>query len=52
MADPLPILAGGWIDANGGRLGRYVERNVLARAVAWHADDRVLVNENRTIVFS
>jgi formyltetrahydrofolate deformylase len=33
------------------RIGRYVERIVLARAVAWHVDDRVLVHGNRTIVF-
>ena len=32
------------------RLGRLVERNVLARAVAWHLDDRVLVHGNKTIV--
>ncbi|HEU5315703.1 MAG TPA: ACT domain-containing protein [Chloroflexota bacterium] len=29
-----------------------VDTVVLARAVAWHADDRVLVYGNRTIVFS
>jgi formyltetrahydrofolate deformylase len=33
------------------RVGRLVERNVLARAVAWHLDDRVLVHGNKTIVF-
>lgn len=33
------------------RIGRDVERVVLARAVRWHLDDRVLVHENRTIVF-
>jgi formyltetrahydrofolate deformylase len=33
------------------RVGRLVERNVLARAVAWHLDDRVLVHANKTIVF-
>jgi formyltetrahydrofolate deformylase len=32
--------------------GRYVEREVLARAVAWHVDDRVIVHGNKTIVFS
>ena len=32
--------------------GRYIERAVLARAVAWHADDRVIVHENKTIVFT
>src|SRR6266536_617876 len=34
------------------RLGRHVERSVLARAVAWHVDDRVIVHQNKTIVFS
>jgi formyltetrahydrofolate deformylase len=34
------------------RIGRYVERTVLARAVGWHADDRVLVYENKTVVFA
>jgi formyltetrahydrofolate deformylase len=34
------------------RLGRHVERAVLARAVAWHLDDRVLVHQNKTIVFA
>jgi formyltetrahydrofolate deformylase len=34
------------------RMGRHVERAVLARAVAWHLEDRVLVHENKTIVFS
>ncbi len=33
------------------RLGRDVERQVLARAVAAVVDDRVLVHEGRTIVF-
>ena len=33
------------------RLGREVERAVLARAVQWHIEDRVFVHENRTIVF-
>jgi formyltetrahydrofolate deformylase len=33
------------------RIGRDIERVVLARAVAWHLDDRVLVHENRTVVF-
>jgi formyltetrahydrofolate deformylase len=33
------------------RLGRDVERTVLARAVQRHLDDRVLVHENRTVVF-
>ena len=34
------------------RLGRYIERVVLARAVAWHVDDRVLLDGNKTIVFA
>jgi formyltetrahydrofolate deformylase len=33
------------------RVGRDVERMVLARAVGRHLDDRVLVHEGRTIVF-
>ncbi|MGB0092903.1 MAG: formyltetrahydrofolate deformylase [Solirubrobacteraceae bacterium] len=33
------------------RVGRDVERVVLARALRSHLDDRVLVNEGRTIVF-
>jgi len=34
------------------RLGRNVERGVLARAVGWHLEDRVIVHQNSTIVFS
>jgi len=34
------------------RLGRHVERAVLARAVAWHLEDRVIVHQNKTIVFA
>ena len=33
------------------RLGRDIERTVLARAVSWHLEDRVLVQGNRTVVF-
>ncbi len=33
-------------------LGATVERNVLARAVKWHLEDRILVDQNRTIVFA
>jgi formyltetrahydrofolate deformylase len=33
------------------RIGRDVERIVLARAVKWHIDDRVLVHGNKTFVF-
>jgi formyltetrahydrofolate deformylase len=32
-------------------MGRDIERTVLARAVKWHLEDRVLVHENRTVVF-
>jgi formyltetrahydrofolate deformylase len=34
-----------------GRLGADIERTVLARAVTWHCEDRVLVNGRTTIVF-
>jgi formyltetrahydrofolate deformylase len=34
------------------RMGRYIERVVLARAVGWHVEDRVLLHGNKTIVFS
>lgn len=33
------------------RLGRDIERTVLARAVLWHLEDRLLVHENKTVVF-
>jgi formyltetrahydrofolate deformylase len=33
------------------QLGRDIERTVLARAVKWHLEDRVLVHGNRTVVF-
>jgi formyltetrahydrofolate deformylase len=33
------------------RLGREVERSVLARAVEWHIEDRVFVHGNKTVVF-
>src|SRR6478736_972503 len=33
------------------RLGRDIERAVLARAVGWHLADRVLVHGKRTVVF-
>ncbi len=32
-------------------LGRELERAVLARAVKWHIEDRILVHGNKTIVF-
>jgi len=34
------------------RKGRDVERTVLARAVRWHLEDRVLVYDNKTVVFA
>nr|WP_232425098.1 formyltetrahydrofolate deformylase [Pseudofrankia inefficax] len=34
------------------RIGRHVERAVLARAVGWHLEDRVIVHSNTTIVFA
>lgn len=33
------------------RVGRQIERLVLARAVSWHLEDRVLVHAGRTVVF-
>jgi formyltetrahydrofolate deformylase len=33
------------------RVGRDVERTVLARGLRWHLEDRVLLNGNRTVVF-
>ncbi|MFC5463296.1 formyltetrahydrofolate deformylase [Lederbergia graminis] len=33
------------------RIGRQIERSVLARAVKWHLQDRVIVDGNKTIVF-
>ncbi len=32
-------------------LGREVERTVLARAVQWHLEDRVIIDGQRTVVF-
>jgi formyltetrahydrofolate deformylase len=34
------------------RLGRDLERQVLARAVRWHVEDRVIVHGNKTVVFA
>jgi formyltetrahydrofolate deformylase len=34
------------------KIGRSIERSVLARAVKWHIQDRILVHQNKTIVFS
>lgn len=33
------------------KIGRSIERSVLARAVKWHLDDRIIVHQNKTIVF-
>jgi formyltetrahydrofolate deformylase len=33
------------------RVGRDVERTVLARGLRWHLQDRVLLNGNKTVVF-
>ncbi|MCD2178194.1 formyltetrahydrofolate deformylase [Rhizobium sp. C1] len=32
--------------------GRDIERRVLARAVTWHLEDRVLLNKHKTVVFA
>ncbi|MGX9134353.1 formyltetrahydrofolate deformylase [Rummeliibacillus sp. JY-2-4R] len=32
--------------------GRHVEKKVLAEAVSWHVEDKVLVHGNKTIVFN
>jgi formyltetrahydrofolate deformylase len=32
-------------------IGRDIERTVVSRAVHWHLQDRVIVDENRTVVF-
>ncbi|GIQ66084.1 formyltetrahydrofolate deformylase [Paenibacillus cisolokensis] len=34
------------------RIGRTIERIVLARAVKWHTEDRILVHQNKTVVFN
>jgi len=34
------------------RIGRQIERAVLARAVAWHVEDRILVDGGKTVVFA
>lgn len=34
------------------RIGRQIERTVLARAVTWHVEDRILVYGNKTVVFA
>lgn len=34
------------------RLGQDIERLVLARGLRYHLEDRILVHENKTIVFN
>jgi formyltetrahydrofolate deformylase len=34
------------------RVGREIERRVLSQAVRWHVEDRVMVDEARTVVFT
>jgi|SRR5690625_880202 len=34
------------------KIGQQVERVVLARAVKWHLQDRIIVKDNKTIVFT
>lgn len=33
------------------KIGQQVERRVLARAVKWHLEDRIITKDNKTIVF-
>ncbi|HZG61807.1 MAG TPA: formyltetrahydrofolate deformylase [Anoxybacillus sp.] len=33
------------------RIGRIIEKTVLSRALKWHLEDRVLIHQNKTIVF-
>ena len=33
-------------------LGQTIERNVLARAVKWHLEDRIIVHGNKTVAFA
>ncbi|WP_407270238.1 formyltetrahydrofolate deformylase [Radiobacillus sp. PE A8.2] len=33
------------------KMGQAIERSVLARAVKWHIEDRIIVHGNKTIVF-
>ncbi|MGG3957057.1 formyltetrahydrofolate deformylase [Bhargavaea massiliensis] len=33
------------------RIGRMIEKTVLVRALKWHLEDRVIIHENKTIVF-
>jgi len=33
------------------KIGRQIERRVLAKAVKWHLEDRIIVENNKTVVF-
>jgi formyltetrahydrofolate deformylase len=33
------------------RVGRDIENIVLARAVHWHVEHRVLLNDSKTVIF-
>ncbi len=33
------------------KIGQQVERRVLVRAIKWHLEDRILVQDNKTVVF-
>ena len=33
-------------------LGQTIERTVLARAVKWHLEDRIIVHGNKTVAFA
>lgn len=33
------------------KIGRTIERRVLAKAVKWHLENRIIVEGNKTIVF-
>jgi formyltetrahydrofolate deformylase len=39
------------MSAGRGEAGSDVEAQVLARAMTWHAEHRVLLNGDRTVVF-
>ncbi len=34
------------------RVGRIIEKTVLSRALKWHLEDRVIIHQNKTIVFN
>ena len=33
------------------KIGRQIERRVLVKAVKWHLENRIIVENNKTIVF-